>query len=644
LSSATLRASPVSIDFGSVGVSSAGTAHTVTITNGGTGPTGVLTVSEGAALGMFPITGDTCTGTLAPSQTCTFTVSFAPTGAAAAFITNYIVVTDGVQATSVTVVGGASAGSSIATDGGADGGPASNDNHACEQQLLTEWQSAPPAVGMGSKSSSNSYDTVIGNLMASNAIPGGALAVTRNGQLVLARAFGFADRDSHQPAHPGQLFRLASMSKQITAVGVLQLVEAGTLSLDASAFSYLPNLQPLPGKTINPQLSTITIRNLLNHTGGWNWGTEAVRNPTDDSMQIAAALGEPGPVSANDTIRYMLDKPITYSPGTTYCYSNFGYAVLGAIIEQVTGTAYPEWIQQHVLTPRGITDMVIGGSLRSQAIPEEVTYYDYPNAPLATSIFPSVPGPVPAPYGALNLQAGEACGGWIASPVDMLRFAGGIDTYVGPPSLISSSILSQMLANPNLPSCNSDGTTNPASATSWYGFGFFVDQSGKYYHGGSLPGTATEDVVGTNGFNVAVMFNSLPQNASQFIWIDLDQALTAAFGAAGTWTSEDYFDQFASFSDWQSSSAFAAQSLTAQASGKYPARVEGRLNGGSLEFRGEFVPLHTLTQVQSSAGLDCVSYRALAAQYQQAGLGLVSLQTFVDTEDATRYQATWKSF
>jgi N-acyl-D-amino-acid deacylase len=395
---------------------------------------------------------------------------------------------------------------------------------------------------------------------------------------------------------------------------------------------------------LNPQLSAITIRNLLNHTGGWNLDTEAVRNPTDDSIQIAVALGEPGPVSANDTIRYMLDKPTTYSPGTTYCYSNFGYAVLGAIIEQVTGTAYPTWTKQRVLAPRGVTDMAIGGSLRSDVAPEEVTYYDYPNAPLYSSIFPSVPGPVPATYGAVNLQAGAACGGWIASPVDMLRFAGGIDAYVGSPSLISSSSLSQMLTNPNVPTCNPDGTTTPASSASWYGFGFFVDQSGNYSHGGSLPGTATKDAIGKNGFNVAILFNSLPQNASQFIWVDLDQALSTAFNATGTWSSEDYFDQFGAFSDWHSPSAFAADGLAAQAAGKYPTRVEGRLNGGSPEFRGEFVPLHSLTQVQSSAGLDCVSYRALADQYKKSGLGLVSLQTFVDAAGAMRYQATWKSF
>ena len=549
---------------------------------------------------------------------------------------------------------GPDAGNGDAGDGDAGNGDAGNGDAgtgdagasvaadlACQTQLATQWQATPPAVGLGSSNSAAAYDAVIGGLMASYGVPGGAIAVTRNGHLVMTRAIGLADVASQQPAHPGQLFRIASLSKQITATAILQLVQAGTLALDTPAFSYLPDLQPLPGKTKNSQLASITIRNLLNHTGGWNRDSEAVGDPMFDSISIAAALVEPGPASADDTIRYMLDKPITYTPGSTYCYSNFGYAVLGAILEQVTGTDYPTYIQSHVLTPRGIGDMQIGNSLQSGA--EEVTYYDYPNAPLATPVFPNLTAQVPWPYGGFNLQALEAHGGWIASPVDMLRFAAGVDTYVGPPSLITAASLSSMLANPDVPGCNSDGSTSAASSASWYGFGFQVNQYGNYWHTGSLPGTATEDVIANNQFNFAAFFNTRPLNANQFA-SDLDNDLWTAFNRVTTWSSTDYFDQAGSFGGWLSPGDYAQAAASAQAAGQYPSRIEGRSSGGASQYRAAFVPQHAGAQVQAQAGLDCVSYQTLAIQNQQAGLGLSSLQTYTDASGLTRYQATWIAY
>jgi CubicO group peptidase (beta-lactamase class C family) len=531
---------------------------------------------------------------------------------------------------------------SVGLDAGADAGATYAQDYACQQQLLTQWATTPPVVGMGSQNANSSYDTVFRGLMSSYGVPGGAVSVSYQGHLIFTRAYGYSDTASNQPAHPGQLFRLASVSKQFTATAILQLVQAGTLSLDASAFSYLPNLQPLPGTTMNPALTSITIRNLLNHTGGWNRDSEAVGDPMFDSIAIANALGEPGPASADDTIRYMLDKPITYTPGTTYCYSNFGYAVLGAIIEQVTGTNYPAWMQQKVMGPQSIEDMIIGNSLMSGV--EEVTYYDYPGASLAPDVFPpNVGSPVPWPYGGFNMQALEAHGGWIASVVDMLRFTRGVDTYVGPPTLITQASLNEMLANPVVLNCNTDGSTSPTSSTDWYGFGFEVNQYGNYWHTGSLPGTATEDVIANNDYDFAAFFNTRPSNANGFA-SDLDNDLWTAFNGVSTWSADDYFDQYGSFTSWLAASAYATQATTAQSSGQYAARAEGQLSNGVPQYRAVFVPLHAGTQAYSYVGLDCVSYEALASQYQQAGLGLISLQTYVDATGLTRYQATWKSY
>jgi CubicO group peptidase (beta-lactamase class C family) len=541
--------------------------------------------------------------------------------------------------------GAAAAGIAGSENGGAFGdagliteGTASEDA-ACDQKLRSDWAAHPPAVGFGSAASLQSYDQVIGGLLASYGVPGGAVAVTYEGRLVLARAYGFADTVSHQPAHPANLFRVASLSKQLTAIAVLKLVEAGTLALDTPAFSLLPNLAPLPGKTKNAALDSITVRNLLNHTGGWNRNHEAVGDPMFASLAIANALGEAGPARADDTIRYMMDKPLSYAPGSTYCYSNLGYAILGSIIEAVTGKDYEAFVKDNVLAPAGVSDMLVGGDLQGDAREEEMTYYDYPGAPLTTSIFPGAPSPAPWPYGGFSMQAMKAHGGWIASPIDFLRVARGVDIYAPEAPLLSSASLAAMLTNPNLASCNDDGTTTPASSAYWYGFGYQVNQYGNYWHTGSLPGTATENVIARNKYNFAAFFNTRPAGGDFFG--ELDNDLWAAFDRATEFSDQDYFDQYATYSSWLSPAAFANRVRTQSEANRYPSRAEGRLQGAELQFRAVFAPVHPGVMTDNRSGLDCTAYVALAEQNASAGLGLASLQTFVDEDGLTRYQATW---
>ena len=234
-----------------------------------------------------------------------------------------------------------------------------------------------------------------------------------------------------------------------------------------------------------------------------------------------------------------------------------------------------------------------------------------------------------------------AHGGWIASPIDLLRFAVSVDKYVGTPSLLTAQSLSAMLANPKVPSCNADGSTSAASAASWYGFGFQVNQYGNYWHTGSLPGTATEDVVANNGFNFAAFFNTRPANSNQFA-SDLDSALWTAFKGVSAWTSEDFFDEFGTCSAWMTADQYAVALAAAVAAGQFPARVEGKMVGSTAQFCGQFMPLHAGSTFQSGLHLDCVTYQAQAAQAQQAGRSLISLQTFTDPGGLTRFQATWQ--
>ena len=182
----------------------------------------------------------------------------------------------------------------------------------------------------------DAFDPAIERFMQDRAVPGGALAVVKDGRLVHARGYGWADRDRQDPVNPTSLFRIASVSKPITAIAILQLAGRGRLDLNARVFGLLQLESRIPkGRTLDERWKRVTVRQLLQHTGGWD------RDRSFDPMfrpgPIAESLGEPAPASAGAVIRYMLGQPLDFDPGTRHAYSNFGYCLLGRVIEQISG-------------------------------------------------------------------------------------------------------------------------------------------------------------------------------------------------------------------------------------------------------------------------------------------------------------------
>ena len=186
-----------------------------------------------------------------------------------------------------------------------------------------------------------SYDQTITDFMRKHAIPGGAVAVLRDGKLIYARGFGYADVENKMPVQPDALFRIASVSKPITAAAIMKLVEEGKLELDDRIAPFIAHLTPAPGATVDPRWEQITIRHLLTHTGGWdrtkpNGGFD----PIDRPLIAAAAVNAPAPASPETLIRYMKGMPLDFNPGEKFVYSNLGYIILGRVIERVSGIPY----------------------------------------------------------------------------------------------------------------------------------------------------------------------------------------------------------------------------------------------------------------------------------------------------------------
>jgi CubicO group peptidase (beta-lactamase class C family) len=507
---------------------------------------------------------------------------------------------------------------------------------ACEEAVLAAWRDAPPALGLGPAAAAASYDAVIGKLMADYQVPGGAVAVVRDGRLVLARAYGFAARDAPTLAHPDSRFRLASVSKQVTSAAILVLVQEGKLSLDDHAFDVL-GLAPLPGQTEKAALGAVTVRDLLHHAGGWNRDVEG--DPMFQPSAIAAAAGVPSPPDCPTITRTMLARPTTYAPGTTYDYSNFGFCVLGELVEKASGQAFGDFVRDHVLAPTRADAIALGRTRLEDRGDDEVAYYDYAGAPLATSVFPGG-GSVPWPYGGFALEPMAANGGFIASPVALLALQVGLDGRSGAPALLAPASLDALAANPDLPWGQADGSTQPASSQYWYGLGWMVNSAGNWWHTGSLPGTATEQVHAKSGLGWAALFNTRPKDADAF-FTRLDQDLWKALDGAGDLGDADLFDQYAApWSDWQSSADYQALFDAATKGGSWPVHVEGRSQGGAATFRARFAPFHGAA-FAAHHDLDCATHVALAAEHAQGGYALVSLSSFVDAGGRRRFQSAW---
>lgn len=385
-----------------------------------------------------------------------------------------------------------------------------------------------------------SYDRLVADLMKKWKIPGGQLAVVKNGRLALARGYGWANVEAKQPVQPNSLFRIASVSKPITATAVLRLVQDGRLDLDAKAFDLLPQF-PIPEEpSVDPRLRQITIRQLLTHTAGWD------RDKSFDPMFIpfkaAETQGASPPADAATIIRYMLRQPLDFDPGQKYAYSNFGYCLLGRILEQATGKSYEQATRELVLEPCGAASLRLGHTRPAERAPGEVAYYDQPPDKLARSVFADVEQKVPWPDGGFYLEAMDAHGGWIGSTPDLLRFATAIEGRRGE-ALLEPATLELLAARPAAPVSQSEPT--------YYGLGWMIRPVGKnsswrrsnWWHTGSLPGTAALLVRTGQDMAWAALFNSrAPGAGAKKFAAELDALMWEAAGEVEHWPEHDLFE------------------------------------------------------------------------------------------------------
>jgi len=175
------------------------------------------------------------------------------------------------------------------------------------------------------------------------------LAIMVDGRIVYSRGYGWLDREHEQPALPDTPMRVASITKPIVAATLHTLVRAGKLKLDDQALPLI-GLKPPARPPADPRWQQITIEQLLKHKGGWDikeLGYDPMFSP-DKAQQALKLKRSPTPA---DMVRWMLTVPLQFDPGTREAYSNFGYCVLGRVIERVDRRKFLEAVRRHVFQP-----------------------------------------------------------------------------------------------------------------------------------------------------------------------------------------------------------------------------------------------------------------------------------------------------
>jgi CubicO group peptidase (beta-lactamase class C family) len=303
--------------------------------------------------------------------------------------------------------------------------------------------------------------------MQAYAIPGLSVAIGHSGRIIYLDAFGFADREDREPLTSMHLFRIASVSKPITSVAIFSLIEQSRLKLADRVFGPGALLGIDYGRPpFHAGVADITIEHLLTHTaGGWN-------NQHDDPMFM-----NPGMNHAQLIEWVLRERPLDHPPGQNYAYSNFGYCVLGRVIEKLTRQGYPTYVGTAVLKPCGITDMVIAGNTLAQRRRGEVKYY----------------GQGDNPYG-MNVTRMDSHGGWIARPADLAQFVMHVSGFAAPPDILKPETIRAM--------------TTASTANTGYAKGWAINKADNWWHAGSLPGTATIAVRAHTGFAWAAFVNT----------------------------------------------------------------------------------------------------------------------------------------
>ncbi len=343
---------------------------------------------------------------------------------------------------------------------------------------LAAWAGDLPVTGVPVPELAD-FDQAMQDLMAEHELEGGVLAVSKDGCVVYQRGFGWLSES--YPLPENTLMRLASVEKPLTAAIIRRLIDFGDISLTDHVFDLgqpgggILHIEPWEDLG-NDELPDITVEHLLHHEGGWDADLIDF-DPQFAAIYIAGQMGIPSPPGRENTVRYMLSQPLQHTPGTEHHYCNFGYMLLGLIVEQFEGPPHVDAIREHILTPDmwvPATELIRGRTFRADQSLRE-PWYICPGC-YCSNVYDSGGPSVPCPYGGWDHESFTGHGNLVASAAPLLTF---LDNYA-----VSGTNIGMPLSTP-----------------------------GGGWHTGAVDGTSTIAQQRSDGINVVVLFNQrMPSN------------------------------------------------------------------------------------------------------------------------------------
>ncbi len=312
----------------------------------------------------------------------------------------------------------------------------------------------------------------------------GAVLIAKNGKPIFTAACGLADREKKISNQLDTRFRIGSMNKMFTAVAVLQLAQAGKIKLTDALGKYLPDY---PNKELG---SKVTIHHLLTHTGG----TGDFFGPEFDKHRLELR-------TLQDYVKLYGQRGLEFEPGSKWAYSNYGFLLLGVLIEKVSGQSYYDYVAEHVYKPAG---MALTASLaEDEAVPGRSVGYTHSREQRAQ-------GDSTAPPDAWRPNAdtlpyrGTSAGGGYSTVEDLFRFASALENH-------------KLLDAQHTELLTTGKVDTPGGGKYAYGFGEETIGGVRCFgHGGGAPGMNGDlKICPLSGYVVAVLSNFDPPAAQR---------------------------------------------------------------------------------------------------------------------------------
>ena len=365
------------------------------------------------------------------------------------------------------------------------------------------------------------FDASINRFMRYWGIRGGSFALMRNDSLLYAKGYGFANTQDSIPCEVKNIFRVASVSKLLTAVAVMHLDETGQLSTQDFVFGEDGILNDsLFLDYRDKKIKKVTVEHLLRHTSGFS-------NPHGDAafnMELVAQfLDKPLPLSMDDMVLYATKNRLRAVPGGRFNYSNLGYIVLSKVIEKVSGIPYETYIKDSILAPIGCYDIHLANNYSDGFRENEVTYYEVKEAELV----PAYDGSdtlVMKSLGGNDVHGLYGAGGWVASPVELLKLVSAIN---------KCPVREDFLTPESIDFMTPYGKN--AKPAGW------ASSSAKFWlRSGSMSGTSALIKANKDGYSWVFISNSSSWNGPGLAR-QMNREITQALRKVKKWPETDYF-------------------------------------------------------------------------------------------------------